>query len=86
MLCWLICSTTAWAEKKPLWELGWGAAALYLPDYRGADESHPYLLPIPYVIYRGKRLQAERTTLKGRIFAFNEQNLHSDGSFVTRNR
>lgn len=44
----------------PLWELGLGAAALRLPDYRGADVSHGYLLPLPYVVYRGQWLRADR--------------------------
>jgi outer membrane scaffolding protein for murein synthesis (MipA/OmpV family) len=44
----------------PLWELGLGAAALQLPDYRGSDVSHHYLLPLPYLIYRGRWLRADR--------------------------
>ena len=44
----------------PLWELGVGAAALHLPDYRGSDQSRNYLLPLPYVIYRGEWLRADR--------------------------
>jgi outer membrane protein len=46
--------------KRPLWELGAGVAALRFPDYRGSDESGQYLLPLPYVIYRGKFLRADR--------------------------
>ena len=38
---------------RPLWELGLGVAALRLPDYRGSDQSSTYLLPLPYVVYRG---------------------------------
>lgn len=45
---------------QPLWELGVGAAALRLPDYRGADEGRNYLLPLPYVVYRGTWLKADR--------------------------
>lgn len=44
----------------PLWELGIGAAALRLPDYRGSDQSSAYLLPLPYVVYRGEWLRADR--------------------------
>jgi outer membrane scaffolding protein for murein synthesis (MipA/OmpV family) len=44
----------------PLWELGLGAAALRLPDYRGSDQSRGYLLPLPYVVYRGTILRADR--------------------------
>lgn len=46
--------------RLPLWELGLGAAALRLPDYRGADVSHNYLLPLPFVVYRGDWLRADR--------------------------
>jgi outer membrane protein len=46
--------------KRPLWELGAGVAALHFPDYRGSDESGQYLLPLPYVVYRGRFLRADR--------------------------
>lgn len=45
---------------KPLWELGVGAAVMRLPDYSGSDVSHNYLLPLPWFIYRGKWLRADR--------------------------
>ena len=51
------------AERRapaPLWELGLGAAVLSLPDYRGSDESRSYLLPLPYLVYRGDWLRADR--------------------------
>ncbi|MEO7339091.1 MAG: MipA/OmpV family protein [Caldimonas sp.] len=44
----------------PLWELGAGVAALNLPDYRGSDQSRTYVLPLPYVVYRGDWLRADR--------------------------
>ncbi|MEX8495720.1 MipA/OmpV family protein [Sphaerotilus sp.] len=48
------------APRRPLWELGAGVAAVQLPDYAGADVSHRYLLPVPYVVYRGQWLRADR--------------------------
>ncbi len=45
---------------QPLWELGIGVAGLRLPDYRGADEGRGYLLPLPYVVYRGTWFKADR--------------------------
>ena len=48
------------AVQRPLWELGLGVAALRLPDYRGADQSRTYALPLPYVVYRGTWLKADR--------------------------
>ena len=51
---------TPTSVKRPLWELGVGVAALSLPDYRGSDQSSAYLLPLPYVVYRGTFLKADR--------------------------
>jgi MipA family protein len=45
---------------QPLWELGIGAAALSLPHYPGSDQSHSWVLPIPYFVYRGDVLRADR--------------------------
>ena len=47
-------------RQRPLWELGAGVAGLRIPDYRGSDQSHSYLLPLPYVVYRGQWLRADR--------------------------
>lgn len=48
------------AVERPLWELGAGLAGLRLPHYRGADQSHGLLLPVPYVVYRGRIFKADR--------------------------
>lgn len=48
------------AAERPLWELGIGAAGLRLPHYRGSDESHAWLLPVPYLVYRGRIFKADR--------------------------
>lgn len=45
---------------EPLWELGLGVGGLRLPHYRGSDQSHSLLLPVPYAIYRGKIFRATR--------------------------
>jgi outer membrane scaffolding protein for murein synthesis (MipA/OmpV family) len=47
-------------RSAPLWELGVGAAGLSLPDYRGSGQRSGYLLPLPYVVYRGRFLRADR--------------------------
>ena len=52
-------------EQKPLWELGFGAAALDGPDYRGADERTTFVVPLPYVVYRGHFLKAEGDGVRG---------------------
>ena len=48
------------AVDRPLWELGAGAGVLHLPHYRGADQSTTWLLPVPYVAYRGEIFKADR--------------------------
>lgn len=57
-------AVTLWAgpahADKPLWEIGLGAGWLHLPHYRGSDQSRDWLLPIPYFVYRGEILRADR--------------------------
>jgi hypothetical protein len=36
-------------------------------DYRGASSVHGYPLPVPYFIYRGDILQADRDGVHGRL-------------------
>jgi MipA family protein len=80
----LVCSTAMAAEpveagpdvdaglnpgsKRPLWELGLGVAGLRLPDYRGSDQSRSYLLPLPYIVYRGTWLKADRDGARALLF------------------
>ena len=56
------------SEEKPLWELGLGAGILYMPDYRGSDEGRLYVLPYPYVVYRGGILKIDEQRISGQIF------------------
>ena len=58
----------ACAEERPLWELGAGGFAFAQPDYRGADEGRGYVLPIPYVAYRGDRFRVDREGIRGLLF------------------
>jgi outer membrane scaffolding protein for murein synthesis (MipA/OmpV family) len=55
------------AEMKPKWELGFGFAGIWSPDYRGSDESRGYLLPLPYIIYHGDILRVDRNGIYGRL-------------------
>jgi len=64
------------ADQKPLWEFGIGPGVLVLDDYRGASTSHAYPLPVPYFVYRGKFLQADRDGLKGKVFDERFAELH----------
>ena len=53
--------------ELPLWELGLGLGAVSFRDYRGSDTTHAYPVPVPYFIYRGKFLQADRSGLKSKL-------------------
>jgi outer membrane scaffolding protein for murein synthesis (MipA/OmpV family) len=55
-------------SQKPLWELGVGVAGLSVPDYRGSDQRHGYLLPVPYFVYRGTFLKADRDGARALLF------------------
>ena len=56
------------ARRAPLWEFGLGAGALGFADYRGADTGKVYPLPVPYFVYRGRFLRADRDGVRGRLF------------------
>jgi outer membrane protein len=56
------------ARDVPLWEAGAGVAVIDFPDYRGSDEKRAYVLPIPYVVYRGEFLKVDRESVRGLFF------------------
>jgi MipA family protein len=45
-----------------------GVGTLLFRDYRGADTTHAYPLPVPYFVYRGKFLEADRDGVRGKLF------------------
>ena len=55
----------ACAEQLPLWELGAGIGATTLPHYRGSNQSRTWVLPIPYLEYRGEILKADDRRYRG---------------------
>ena len=67
---------TARAAELPLWEAGAGAAVLDFPDYRGADERHTLVLPVPYLVYRGEFLKADRDSIRGQFYKSDRLDLH----------
>ncbi|MBS1207771.1 MAG: hypothetical protein H6R19_169 [Proteobacteria bacterium] len=68
-LGWLaLAPTLGLAEQLPRWELGMGVGGVSLPDYRGSDETHNYLLPFPYVAYRFEWLKADRNGVRATLF------------------
>jgi outer membrane scaffolding protein for murein synthesis (MipA/OmpV family) len=64
------------ADDEPLWEAGMGLTVLDFPDYRGSSQSRAYLLPFPYLVYRGRFLREDRRGLRG-IFVENDR-VHVD--------
>ena len=58
----------ACGQGLPLWELGGGAAVVRIPDYRGSEEVRNYVLPVPWVVYRGEFLRADRDGLRASLF------------------
>lgn len=61
--------TAARADQKPLWEAGLGVGVVAFNDYRGADTTHVYPLPVPYFVYRGTILKSDSDGLRGRFFS-----------------
>jgi len=74
-ICWL---PLAGAQSK--WEAGVGAAAVYLPDYRGSDEGSAYVLPFPYFTYTSERLRIDRSGIVARLF--DSERVELDASFT----
>jgi MipA family protein len=62
------CALPAHAKEVPLWEVGLGAGAIAFEDYRGSNTTHAYPLPVPYVVYNGKFLKADRDGVRGTLF------------------
>jgi MipA family protein len=62
------CAVAAHAKEVPLWEVGLGAGAIAFEDYRGSNTTHAYPLPVPYVVYNGKFLKADRDGVRGTLF------------------
>lgn len=58
----------AHADELPRWEVGLGLAGLSIPDYRGSDQQRGYLLPLPYVQYRGDVFRIDREGAHGDVF------------------
>lgn len=48
---------------EPLWEAGVLGTGVSQPAYPGAEERANLLLPLPYMIYRGKYLRIDRGTV-----------------------
>lgn len=56
------------ADQLPLWEVGIGLAAIDFPDYRGSDQRRGYVLPLPFLAYRGDVFKVDRDGVRGLFF------------------
>ncbi len=56
------------AQNKPLWEWGLGPGAVRLSDYPGSASFRTYVVPVPYIRYRGKFLRSDRDGVRGMVF------------------
>jgi hypothetical protein len=56
--------TVATPRELPLWEVGAGLFPSTFPAYRGSDDQQYYLLPFPYLVYRGNYLRVDREGLR----------------------
>ncbi len=75
------------ARPLPLWEWGLGIGAVSFRDYRGSDTTHAYPVPVPYFVYRGRYLQADRNGLKTKLLHQDrvELNISLDATTPVRN-
>jgi len=66
-VCWaaLLSPLCCVAETKPLWELGVGPGAVLFSNYPGSSVYRTYVIPVPYVRYRGKFLRSDRDGVRG---------------------
>jgi len=55
-------------EALPRWEAGIAVGAATLPQYMGSDERYSFAIPVPFVIYRGDRLNLDRDGLRAELF------------------
>lgn len=61
-------SQNSTAQSLPQWEVGAGMIGLHVPHYRGADEAKTYIIPYPYLIYRGERFSLDEKGVKSWLF------------------
>lgn len=62
----VLLATNAWGSTGtlPLWEAGIGTGWINLPHYRGSDQRNSFVLPLPYLIYRGEYFHSDREGIR----------------------
>lgn len=88
-LAWTLATTQAGAaETLPLWEAGAGVGVINFPNYRGSSERQTYVLPVPYLVYRGDFLKIDRQQARGVFFKGDrtELDISLNGSVPVRSK
>ena len=62
-------SAAADLQSLPRWEVGIGLGVLSLPFYRGAASGRTYIVPIPYIQYRGEHVRVDEEGIRGALFS-----------------
>ncbi len=78
-----LAASPACAKEAPLLEFGLGAGAIAFEDYRGSNTTHAYPVPVPYFIYNGKFLKADREGIRGRLFGQDWIEINVSGDATT---
>jgi MipA family protein len=63
-----LAATGANADQLPLWEAGAGIGIFNLAQYRGSNQYKTWVLPVPYVLYRGDILKVDERRMRGSFF------------------
>ncbi len=69
-------------RNNPRWEVGLGLGGQALPDYRGSNQTHVKVLPLPLILYTGRYIKINRDGARGEIFENNrvQFNLSADAA------
>src|SRR5581483_7224905 len=70
-------------QGRPVWELGLGVGAVSFRDYRGSDTTHAYPVVVPYFIYRGRLVRADREGLKTKLLPEDRVRLDFSANLTT---
>ena len=52
-------------QRQALWDLGVLGGVIAMSHYRGASETSIYAMPVPFLVYRGEYLRANRSGVSG---------------------
>jgi len=82
-----LAASPALAEPLPLWEVGAGIGGARIPHYRGSNQYRTWVLPVPYVIYRGDILKIDEQRYRGLFYRSDraELDISLNGSPPARN-